>query len=403
MSKIIAILLCVCLLFSLASCRNNNSNITSSGGEIEKPIKLKVWGSQDDQALLEEMIRSFKMANSDKTYEITLGVVGENDAKTKVLEDPASAADVFSFASDQLKDLVNASALYEITRNADAIKSQNLEGAVDSAMIGDSLFAYPMTADNGYFLYYDKSVLSEEDVKSFDTMLKKAGEKGKKVLMAIDDGWYLASFFLGAGCTVSVDENGKQVCNFNNETGVMVAESISKIASDPAFISGDNSVLTGSIGTTICAGVSGSWNAEAIMQKLGDNYAATKLPTFTVNGQEVQMGSFAGYKLVGVSSSTAYPVEAMKLAEWLTNEENQLKRFEEREMGPSNINASKSEKVAENVALSALALQNQFASSQKDVLGGFWDPMKALGTSFLNKDTTSIKDRLDRAVSQIEG
>jgi arabinogalactan oligomer/maltooligosaccharide transport system substrate-binding protein len=193
------------------------------------------------------------------------------------------------------------------------------------------------------------------------------------------------------------------VCDFDNDTGIEVGKAIEKIAQNPAFISGDNSVLTGGMGTTICAGISGTWNADAIMKKLGENYAATKLPTFTLNGQQVQMGSFAGYKIVGVNSATAHPIEAMKLAQWLTNEENQIKRFEMREIGPSNINASKNEKISQNVALSALSLQNQFASSQKDVLGGFWDPMKAFGTSVLNGDTKSIAERLKAMVSQIEG
>ncbi len=402
MRKITAILLSLLLTLSFASC-NNNTGSTSSQNNKET-VNLKVWGSQEDQNLLNNMIEEFKKQNPDKNYNITLGVVGENDAKTRVLEDPASAADVFSFASDQIRDLTNASALYEITRNADQIKSQNLQGAVDAATINDSLFAYPMTADNGYFLYYDKSVLSEEDVKSFDRMLKVAGENNKKVFMSLDDGWYLASFFLGAGCTVTIDENGKQICDFDNETGVEVAQAVQEIAQDKAFISGDDSVLTGGMGNTICAGISGTWNAEAIEKALGENYAATKLPTFEVDDEEIQMGSFAGYKLVGISSSTQHPIDAMNLAEWLTNEQNQAKRFEERELAPSNVNVSKDEKINENVAISALNAQNQYATSQKDVLGGFWAPMKALGTSLLNGSSQkSIKEQLQAMVSQIEG
>ncbi len=402
LKKITAILLSILLTLSFASCNNTNNDTTSSGGQMQV-VTLKVWGSQEDQRLLGLMIDEFKKQNTDKTYNISLGVVGENDAKTRVLEDPTSAADVFSFVSDQLRDLVNASALYEITRNAEQIKSQNLEGAVYSAMIGDSLFAYPMTADNGYFLYYDKSVLTENDVKNFETMLAAAGKAGKKVHMAIDDGWYLSSFFLGAGCSVEVDENGKQVCDFDNDTGVAVGEAVKKIAQNPAFISGDDTILTGGIGSTICAGISGTWTAEAIEKALGENYAATKLPTFNLNGEEVQMGSFAGYKLLGVSAATKHPVEAMKLAEFLTNEQNQIKRFEERKMGPSNINASKNEKINENAALAALALQNQFATSQKDILGGFWDPMKAFGTALLDGSDKSIKEQLTAMVAQIEG
>ena len=41
----------------------------------------------------------------------------------------------------------------------------NLDEAVAAASVNDTLYAYPMTADNGYFLYYDKNYLTEEDVR----------------------------------------------------------------------------------------------------------------------------------------------------------------------------------------------------------------------------------------------
>ncbi len=392
--------LSLCLLLTGCSRKQENSGTGSDNGTAV--VKLKVWGAQEDQALLQRMIDAFKAANTDKTFDITLGVVGEKDTKTKVLEDPAAAADVFSFSNDQLYDLVNAGALYEVTRNKQSIMDINSAGSVESAMKGDKLYGYPMTADNGYFLYYDTSVLTEDDVKTLDGILAAANKANKKFLMAINDGWYTSGFFLGAGCTIGLDESGRQTCDFNNETGLKVGESIKALVSDPAFISGDDSILTGGMGSTICAGVSGTWNAEAIANALGENYGAAKLPTFTLNGEQKQMGSFAGYKLIGINSGTQHPVEAMMLAEWLTNEENQLLRFKERAMGPSNINAAASEEVQENLALAALAAQSQYATSQKEVLGSFWEPMKAFGTAMVNKDfSRPMQEMLDTLVSQI--
>ena len=92
----------------------------------------------------------------ETTYEFTYGVVGEADAKARYLEDPAAAADVFSYPDDQIIDLVNADALYEVTRNHDAIVAANSVGSVNAASVGGVLYGYPMTADNGYFLYYDR-------------------------------------------------------------------------------------------------------------------------------------------------------------------------------------------------------------------------------------------------------
>ena len=389
MKKLLSLVLAVAML------------ICMSAPAMADTVTLKVWGSQEDQALLGELIEGFKAENADVEWDITLGVVGEPDAKARYLEDPAAAADVFSFANDQLIDLVNADALYEVTRNKDAIVAANTAGSVESATLDDVLYGYPMTADNGYFLYYDKSVFTEEDVKTLDGILAKANEAGKKVLMDVSNGWYIASFFLGAGCTLDLDENGNQTCDFNSEAGVAAGEAIRAFCADPAFMTGDDSVIQGGIGDTIAAAVTGTWNADAIMEKLGENYAACKLPTFTCAGEQVQMGSFIGTKLVGVNTQSAYPVEAMMLAEYITNEAAQNKRFELRAMGPSNINAAASEAVQANVALAALSAQSAFGTSQKLVLGSYWTPAEAFGLEMENKSTADMQTLLDAMVAQI--
>lgn len=53
-----------------------------------------------------------------------------------------------------------------------------------------------MTADNGYFMYYNKDYFTEEDVKSLDKMLSVAQAAGKKVAMEFNSGWYLYSFLV---------------------------------------------------------------------------------------------------------------------------------------------------------------------------------------------------------------
>ena len=63
-----------------------------------------------------------------------------------------------------------------------------------------------MTSDNGYFLYYDKSVFTEEDLATLDGILAAANAAGKQVHMDVSNGWYLASFFLGNGCTLTIED-----------------------------------------------------------------------------------------------------------------------------------------------------------------------------------------------------
>lgn len=401
MKKLLAVLLAAMMMVSLVACGNNGE--TEATPEEKTKVTLKVWASQDDQTMTQTMVDAFIAANPDKDWDISLAVVGEPDAKTKYLEDPAAAADVFAFANDQLIDLVNAGALYKVTRNAEDVTSRNGAGAVGAASRDGQLYAYPMTADNGYFMYYDSSVFTAEDVQSLDKMLEVAGAAGKKVFMDLSNGWYIASFFLGNGGVLSVGTDGLQQCDFNNEKGVQAGEAIKAFAANSAFITGDDSVLIAGIEDgSIAAGVSGTWNAEKISAALGENYAATKLPEFTTDAGLVQMSSFAGYKQIGVNSQTAFPVEAMDLADFLTNEANQILRFETRGYGPSNINAAAADAVQANVALAALSLQSQYAVSQNDVLGTYWAPAEAFGTTMEAKDyTKSVQDLLNDMVAQI--
>lgn len=394
MKKLLLSLLLLLMTLSLVACKAEEPV-----AEV-KDVTLKVWGAQEDQEMLTGMIEEFKTAHPEANWTIELGVVGEPDARTKYLEDPEAAADVFAFPNDQVMDLVNAGALYEVTINKDAIVAANIQSAVDSASVDGKLYGYPMTADNGYFMYYDKSVFTEEDVKSLDKMLEVAGAAGKSVFMDVSNGWYIASFFIGAGNKFEVVD-GKQVLDFNNATGVKVGEAIKAFTAHKAFLTGDDNVLKAGLGSTIAAGVSGTWNAGDISTILGANYGATKLPEFNLGGTQTQMGSFAGFKLMGVNSLTVFPEEAMALAEFLTNEANQIKRFETRKLGPSNKNAAQNEAVLSDVALSALAQQAPFAMSQNSVAGSYWGPAEAFGLALENKDyTKSIQEMLDALVTQ---
>lgn len=412
MKKILALLMAVWMTVGmLAACSSTptetnppaadeakgQAEVPETSGEKEK-VALKVWADQGELELIEKLCNEFTAAHPEKKYTFEYGAVGAVDGKTRYLEDPAAAADVFLFADDQLVDLVKADALYEVTRNTDGIIAANTPGSINAASYEGTLYGYPMTSDNGYFLYYDKSVFTDEDLATLDGILAKANAAGKQVHMDVSNGWYLASFFLGNGCTLTI-EDGKQIIDFNNANGLAAAEAIRAFCNDPAFVTGDDSVLAGGIGDAIACGVSGTWMATAIQEKLGDNYGCCKLPTFTCDGKHVQMGSFLGCKIYGVNSQTAYPVDAMELAEYLTNEKAQIERYQVLNYGPSNVNALADETIASNLALQALNAQSAFAVSQM-VLGGFWTPAEAFGAELEAHSTADLQTMLDQLVEQ---
>ena len=387
----------------------------------KQDVALRMWGAEEDQEMLQGMIDSF-VANYADAANITveLGVESESTAKDIVLTDIEAAADVFAFASDQLPDLVKAGALQNIDeldaaiqayagKSVADIKGANAPGSVDAATANDALYAFPMSADNGYFLYYDSSVISADDAKSWDSLLAATEAAGKKVGMTFASGWYNASFFYGAGFTTGLNEDGTTSLDFNGTadySGVEVVKGMLNIAGHPAFMAiADGDISNQIAGGSLAAVVSGTWDATAAQTAFGDGYAATKLPTYTIGDAQVQQGSVAGFKLVGVNAYSQNAGWAALLAEWITNEENQKIRFATREIGPSNINAAASEEVAANIAISALAEQSAYGVVQ--VVGGnYWDPTATFGEMIAKgelsaDDEAGIQTALDNMVAGV--
>ena len=405
----------------LAGCSSGSSDEPAADSGEKQNVSLTLWGAEEDQALLQNLIDSFKEEYADvANFDISLGVESESTAKDTVLTDAEAAADVYAFASDQLPDLVKAGALQSIdemeealtaytNKTVDDIKNANTESSVEAATYDDTLYAFPMTADNGYFLFYDSTVVSEEDVATWDGLLAAAQASGKRVAMILASGWYNASFFYSAGFTTGLNEDGSTTMDWNGEadyTGVEVTQAMLNIASNPAFMALADGDISNQIASgQLCAAVSGTWDATAAQEAFGDGYAATKLPTFTIAGAQLQQASVAGYKLVGVNAHSENAGWAALLADWITNEAAQQQRFDEREIGPSNNTVLESDAVKENTALAALAAQNEFGVVQ---MAGqnYWDPAATFGEMIaqgeLNADDTAgIQSALDTLVEGV--
>lgn len=375
-------------------------------GTEQADVSLSIWTSADEQEIMKEMIESFKEKYAKEAkFEITISEEDEKTCRDTVLADPAGAADLYTFASDQFDNLQREQALLPITENTEQIISDN--GGGDSAAVLSSskdgtLYAYPMVASNGYFMYYNTAYFTETDVTSFDRMLDIAAKHGKKVAMDFTSGWYIYSFFKGAGLDVEMNEDRiTNSCNWNDKTtsytGVDVANAMLAIAGHEGFLNcTDDAFVAGVKDGTIIAGINGAWNANNIKEAYKENYNAAKLPTYTLAGDQVQMHSFAGYKLLGINSHTKNPEWAMRLASWLTNEENQLTRFRKRGEGPSNIKAAASEEVQAAPAIKALSEQSAYSHLQ-NVAETFWTPTFKFGATIAggNRDQTDVQQLLD--------
>ncbi len=409
--KIVTAVLTAAMAISLfAACSGGKENVSQQSGGTSDNITLTVWGSQEDQPLLKKMCDEFAAQNTDKKFNFVYGVISEADAKKEVLKDISAAADVFGFASDQTAELVSAGALYRITKDRDTVTSENTAASVESASVDDELYGYPYVSDT-YFMYYDSSKFTEDDVKELETMLAKDIE-GTKTNFAFDtdNGWYQTAFFFGAGCTLfGEDGTDPTKCDFNSDRGVLAGEYLIDLVKNPKYGANfdDGMVTAGFADGTLAAAVSGTWNAKEIEASLGENYAAAKLPMITLsNGEKVQLGSMANFKIMGVNAETKHPLEAMALANWLTNYDNQLTRFNERSFAPTNVKLAEDENaLSSDPAVKALTEQAQFATVQTSIpqSGNLWTPAEAFGqdltAGIITKD--NLKEKLDKYVESV--
>lgn len=383
LSGVMAAVLCGLLLIGCSGGAESAAGISAEpasedSSAKEGVISLRVW--TQDVELAQEMVDSFVQEHAGEAeFDIQVEESVEADSKDTILGDIHSAADIFIFPDDQLTALVAGGVLAKVP-NADEISKSYLDGAVEAATILDTLYAYPNTADNGYFLYYDKAYLSEQDVQTLDRILEVAAENKKKFSMVWDSGWYMYTFFGNTGLEFGMNEDGvTNYCNWNATsgpiTGVDIVNAMMDLAAHPGFCAASEAddVMPGVEAGTTIACISGVWNADGIKAVWGDDYGAIKLPTYTCAGNQVQMSSFVGYKLLGVNANGEHVEWAHKLAAWMTNEQNQMLRFEKRNQGPANANAAASDALYDVPAIQAVVAQSEYGVLQR-VGNNYWTP-----------------------------
>ncbi len=398
-----------------------NNNDSSGGGGSSETVSLRLWGAEEDQDYLKQLVSKFESTYSDQKFNIEIGVESESTAKDTVLTDIEAAADVYSYASDQLADLVRAGALAALDdvsevltkagKTLDDVKSANAPDSVEAATLNGKMYGFPTGGANTYFLYYDSSIVSDEDAKTWDALLAAAAKGKKKVGMTLNSGWYNASFFYGAGFTTGLNEDGTTTMDWNGtsadgNSGVDVVKSMLDITSNSAFMP----IADGQISNTIasgdlCAVISGAWDSGKAEEIWGDGYSATKLPTYTLGGKQIQMAPAYGYKFEAVNAYSKNTGWAVLLAEFISNEESQKLHFDLLKQPPTNSNVLASDAIQSDKAIAAAVSQGDFGVIQA-VGQKYWDTSKTFGEMVAKgkinaKDDKAIQKALDNLVDGV--
>ena len=386
MKRIIAMLLAVMMIVGLFD----------GCGKKAEEITLTVWGPQADQGengdgWLQKQCQAFAEAHPEYKITFQYGVCGEGDAATMVGKDPSAAADVFFYANDQIGTLLQANALAQFGGEfAEEIKKNNSDTMISSVTFTDGgIYGVPFTP-NSWFMYYNKSVFTEEDIKSLETMLEKG-----KVGFNLGDAWYFASFYVANGGTL-FGENFSDAAagiQFGGANGEAVTNYLVDLVANPNFVvDNNNEVAVGLMKEGKCdAFFSGTWKAEAAKEALGENYAAAQLPTITINGEAKQLRAFAGSKCIGVNPNCKNQKAALQLALFLGSKDAQLAHYKNGNIAPCHPELAADPTIAADVAVAALI--NGIANSsvlQPTIaeMGNYWAPAGNMASEIINGTVT---------------
>lgn len=372
------------------------TGLAGCGGETDgdkESVRLMVWSPSEDQSKesgewLQNMCEDFAGLHPEWDITFVYGVADEATAATQVAQDPEASADVFMYANDTLTTMTDANALAKFGgKYREEIEDTNSEEVLASLVKEDNLYGVPFTT-NTWFMYYDKSVFSEEDIKNLDTMLEKGS-----VAFPFTNSWYLPAFYIGNGCTLFGDgtQEDKGV-DFGGENAVEVTEYLVDLAANPNFkIDADGSGLAGLRDGSISAIFSGSWDANAVSEALGENMGVAVLPTYTLNGAEKQMMSYAGSKAIGVNPYSKNMVPAVELAVYLGSAEAQLSHYNLRNVIPCNTELLKDAEVSEDPLVMAQNDTFNYTSILQPFvakMNNCWVPVENMGKGIRNKSVT---------------
>ena len=425
MKKVISLLLALVMVLSLSACggqkdptgttkapdgtKATEAQTTQASSPLAGTYKILVWTGDAAVDLTKKQIENFNNTNTyGIKFEAEVNPVSEATSADQMLVDVEAGADLYCFAQDQFARLVQGGALAKLGDAAkEFVKTNNDAASVAASTSGEEVYAYPLTSDNGYFMYYDKSVIPEKDLDSLEALIADC-EKANKIFAfeAQSSAWYIASWFFATGCTSdwTTDDAGNFISvadTFNSENGLIAAKGMKKLVDSPIHKS-SSSADEFANGAAIV--VTGTWAFDAIKDILGDNMGATDLPSFEVDGKSYHLGSFNGCKLLGVKpqSDKVRAAAIHQLAQYLTGEAAQLERYNEISWGPSNLVDQAKPEVQANPGLSALILQNQYSRVQGQIHGSWWDIAKVIADEVKEaKDEAGLKSALQNYYNKI--
>ncbi|MCL2369630.1 MAG: hypothetical protein FWC80_00140 [Firmicutes bacterium] len=352
MKKRISIIVVAICLFFVAT-------ITVACSSSDDRYRLLVWAPAEEQEMLLSMSESFLYENPEFAELVRFEFVTMDfpNVPDEVIRDAMSAANIFKFPSGAIPAMGGnlLPMIYQpILTNAE---SRHVEAALDAlwsdVTIGGqnrrALVALPASPNN-FVLHYNSDLLTEEDVRSIESIMAADIDAEFNLAMPLANAWYNKVFFLGAGATVTVNlETDTLQTTFAGEYGMKAAEYMSGLARHPLFLNDDGGqggqeFRSGNLGAFFGPPISrndvinipGNITEGSVINAA--NYASAPLPTIRINSEDRQLIDFSEHRVYGINALTGASRDHLEAAQitriaqlfvdYITNDINQLRRFE---------------------------------------------------------------------------
>ncbi len=415
--KMLAMLLAGTMAMGLTACGSEEEKpeptkgaAADSGNTDAEPTKvaLKVWApeNQIQTGTIKSMCDAFNEQHPEWDITFTIEAQGEDTCKETVLKDVAAAADVYFFSSDQLQELVNAGAIARLGGTTETMVKDEIAPSVVTTVTAEdgNIYGIPFT-HNTFFMFYDKSILSDDDITSVEKiMAKETADNVYNFCFDSAGGWKLGAWYYGAGLHIYGESQSDYAAgtNWNNATGVAVTNYLIDLINNPKCAYADEvNVSELAAEHRIGAWFDGSWNYNLYKDALGDNLGLAKIPTFNPDGNDYQLKGFYSSKAIGVNPQSKNAQVAVALAAFLGNEENQLKRYVETAQIPANIKAGAASEVQADILAKVIVQESNEASVMQPVNVNFstkyWSNAGAIATEINNGSLTkdNVQEKLD--------
>ena len=369
-----------------------------------RDVELTIWCPAEDRNFgwIQKVCNDFKELHPEWNITFNIETCLEDEVAKQMTNDPTKGADVYMFTNDTMTTLLNVNAIVKLdAETVNYIKETNSETMVATVTRDGNVYGIPYTG-NTWFMYYDKSVYTEDDVKSLDKMLEKG-----VVSFPITNSWYFASFYAAGGgifCGVNGDDEEAGVVLGDKATDV--TKYLVDLVSNENFVKDDyySTGIAGLKDKSVNAVFTGSWEYRNIKDILGDNMGIVQLPTINIQGKKCSLKSFAGSKAVGINPHCDYQEAAVEFAKYLAGEDAQRLHYEMRNVIPCNTTLLKSEAFKDNELVQAqnntIANTSIIQPYNNTFNSNYWDNAVNFAWNIIDGDVT--KDNADEKTKEFE-